>query len=208
MEDHMNKPQTIPPPPDICLPDADMSGGIPLMAALKHRRSSRAFATRTLPDDVLSNLLWAANGINRPETGGRTAASVCNWQEIDIYVLRAEGSYAYDPQAHRLTGVIAGDLRAAAGVQGFVAKAPVVLVYVADLAKMTGADADGQRFYPASDTGYVSAAVYLYCASQGLATVALISVDKPVLHRRLALRVDQAIILTQPVGYPVVSQVL
>ncbi len=201
MSDKTPKPEAM-PPPDLRLPRADRSGGIPLMVALERRRSTREFATRPLPDNVLSNLLWAANGINRPETGGRTAASACNWQEIDLYVIRAEGAYCYDPREHRLTGVVAGDLRSDAGVQGFVARAPLVLVYVADLAKLKGADADGQRFYPASDTGYVSAAVYLYCASQGLATVALISVDKPVLHKRLGLRADQVITLTQPVGYP------
>lgn len=201
MDDQSHKPQFA-PPADLDLPDPDMSGGIPLMLALKRRRSSREFGTRSLSDEVLSNLLWAANGINRPETGGRTSASACNWREIDMYAIRAEGAYCYDAHAHRLVGAIGGDLRPDAGVQGFVARAPLVLVYVADLAKMKGADADGQRFYPACDTGAVSAAVYLYCASRGLATVALISVDKPVLHRRLGLRADQVITLTQPVGHP------
>ncbi len=189
-------------PHDLSLPRPDMSSSAPLMVAFGQRRSTRRFGPRQVPDNVLSDLLWAANGINRPETGGRTAASACNWQEIDLYVIREESAYCYDPQAHRLTGVVSGDLRSDAGVQGFVASAPLILTYVANLAKMKGADADGRHFYPACDSGMVSAAVYLYCASQGLATVALISVDKPVLHRRLGLRADQVITLTQPVGYP------
>ncbi len=106
------------PPSDLSLPAIDLTGGMPSMDALKQRRSSRAFSTQALPDDVLSNLLWAANGINRPETGGRTAASACNWQEIDIYVIRPEGAYGYDPQEHRLIGRVAGDLRADAGARG------------------------------------------------------------------------------------------
>jgi nitroreductase len=175
------------------------------MQVLGRRASGRDFSARPLPEQVLSNLLWAANGVNRPESGRRTAASACNWQEIDLYVIRGDGAYRYDPQAHALRGWGSGDLRPATGVQAFVARAPLVLAYVADLSKMKGADEDGRRFYPACDTGYVSANVYLFCASEGLATVALISVDKPVLHERLGLRADQAITLTQPVGYPVES---
>lgn len=191
-----------PCPADLDLPPADQTGGLPLMQALSRRASGRRILTEPLSDPVLSNLLWAANGMNRPDSGQRTAPSACNWQEIDLYVIRPEGAYLYDARRHRLTGVVSGDLRPISGVQAFVAQAPVVLVFVADLSKMKGADPDGQQFYPACDTGYVSQNVYLFCASEGLTTVALISVDKPVLHKRLGLRPDQVITLTQPVGYP------
>ena len=181
---------SLPPPPAISLPPPETTGGMPVMSALKLRISSRSFSPRPLTDAMLSRLLWAANGINRPETGQRTAPSACNWQEVDLYVIREDGAYRYDPQKHRLIGVVAGDLRPAAGVQAFVAKAPVVLAFVADLARMRGADADGRSFYPPCDTGYVSANVYLFCASEGLATVALVSVDKPALQKRLGPPLD------------------
>lgn len=198
----MNDPILKVYPPNRNLPPADLSGGLPLMQALQRRASNRRLAATPLPDPVLSNLLWAARGINRPESGRLTAPSASNWQEIDLYVARPEGTYLYEPQKHRLMGAAAGDLRPECGVQSFVAQAPVVLVYVANLAAMKGADEDGRRFYPPCDTGYISAHVYLFCASEGLSTVALISVDKPVLHRRLGLRPDQVVTLTQPVGYP------
>lgn len=189
-------------PADVQLPPVDADGGAPLMQALRLRASGRRFDSRPLPASVLGNLLWAANGVNRPDTGRRTAPSAVNWQEIDLYVALPEAVYRYEPRAHRLEGVLAGDLRAACGVHSFVGEAPVVLIYVADLARMKGADEDGRRFYPPCDTGFVSQNVYLYCASEGLVTVALVSVDKPVLHRRLGLGPEQAVMLTQPVGFP------
>ncbi len=172
------------------------------MQALQRRASHRQFSPRELTDAILSRLLWAANGINRADSGNRTAPSACNWQEIDLYVIRADGAYRYAPAEHRLIGVAGGDLRPLAGVQAFVATAPVVLVLVADRSKLKGADEDGRLFYPACDAGYVSQNIYLFCAAEGLATVALVSVDKPLLHQRLGLKADQAVILTQPVGVP------
>jgi hypothetical protein len=189
-------------PADITLPPADRSGGLPLMQALQCRASNRRLSSKPLPDSVLSNLLWAASGVNRPESGRRTSPSASNWQEIDLYVVRPEGAFLYYPHEHRLIGVAFGDFRPYAGIQAFVAKAPAVLVYVANLAKMVGADEDGRRFYPPCDSGFVSAHVYLACASEGLATTVLISVDKPVLHEKLGLGPDQAITLSQPIGYP------
>jgi len=184
------------------LPAPQKSGGMPLLEALSARQSLRDFSTQPLPDDVLSTLLWAACGVNRPDSGLRTAPTAKNWQEIHVYVARADGCYLYEPVAHQLRRVVEGDIRASAGLQPFVREAPVVLIYVADTPRMTGATAEMQDFYSATDTGFVSQNVYLYCAAQGLSTVVLGWVDKPALAKIMGLLPDQRIILTQPVGYP------
>ncbi len=176
-------------------------GGKPLMQALKARSSSRDFSTKKLPPQVLSNLLWAAFGINRPESGKRTAPSAVNWQEIDIYVSNADGVYLYDAKEHTLNPVMAGDIREATGKQEFVKVAAVNLIFVADYSKMTTND-ENKAFLSAADTGFISQNVYLFCASEGLATVVRGRVDKPALKKLLNLRPEQNIVLTQSVGYP------
>ena len=183
------------------LPKPQIEGGKPLMQALKERKSDREFASRKLPDQVLSNMLWAGAGINRPD-GRRTAPTARNRQEIDIYVVTAEGASLYDPKAHALKQVAAGDLRAQAGTQDYVKDAPVNLVFVADTAKMGGGSAEESMLYAGADTGFISQNVYLFCASEGLATVVRASVDRPALAKALGLRPEQRIILAQSVGYP------
>jgi len=183
------------------LPDPDKTGGKPLMQALAARHSSRSFSRTELSDEVLSNLLWAAFGVNRPD-GKRTAPSAMNRQEIDIYVAVADGLYVYDAGAHALNLVSAEDVRAATGTQSFVADAPVNLVYVADLAKMGSASDENKAIYSAADTGFIAQNVYLFCASEGLSTVVRGSIDKPALREKLNLRSDRKIILAQTVGYP------
>jgi SagB-type dehydrogenase family enzyme len=182
----------------VALPKPDMQGGKPLMQALKERSTGREFSPEKLSPQMLSDLLWAAWGINRPESGKRTAPSAMNKQEIDVYVTLAEGVYRYDAKAHALQPVIAGDLRKLTGGQDFVAVAPVNLVYVADLAKMGGGD---KTLYSAADTGFIAQNVYLYCASAGLSTVVRGSVDRPALAKAIGLRPDQQIVLAQTVGY-------
>ena len=176
-------------------------GGKPLMQVLKARSSSREFSTKKLPPQILSNLLWAAFGINRPESGKRTAPSAMNWQEIDIYVSTADGVYLYDAKEHTLNPVMAGDIREATGKQDFVKVAAVNLIFVADYSKMTTND-ENKAFTSAADTGFISQNVYLFCASEGLATVVRGWVDKPALKKLLNLRPEQNIVLTQSVGYP------
>ena len=186
----------------IKLPPPEMAGGMPLMQALKARHSTREFASKALPPHMLSNLLWAASGVNRPETGQRTAPSAHDWREIDVYVASADGAYRYDPPTHTLSKVAAGDLRPLTGVQDFVATAPLNLVYVADLNRMSGASAEDQAFYSATDTGFVAQNVYLYCASAGLAVVVRGLLDRDALGAALGLGIHQRIILAQSVGYP------
>jgi len=188
------KPVPLPPP--------QTSGGKPLMQVLKDRQSSREFSGQQLSPQVLSNLLWAAFGVNRPDSGKRTAPSAMNWQEIDIYVATPDGLYVYDAKANALNPVLAQDVRGATGTQSFVKEAPVDLVYVADLAKTGRAGGEDQILYTAADTGLIAQNVYLFCASEGLAVVVRGSVDRPALAKLIKLRPDQKIILAQTVGYP------
>jgi SagB-type dehydrogenase family enzyme len=186
----------------IQLPKPQMDGGKPLMQALKDRKSSRAFSAEKLPVQVLGNLLWAAFGINRPDTGHRTAPSAVNWQEIDIYVATADGLYLYGAKGHTLQPILAKDIRAETGMQSFVKDAPVELIYVADYLRMGKGTDDGKNLNAAEDTGFISENAYLFCASEGLATVVRGSVDKAALAKAMKLRPDQKIILAQTVGYP------
>ena len=176
--------------------------GRPLVHVLKERKSSRAFGPRILPKRVLSNLLWAANGINRPASGGRTAPSAMNQQEIDIYVATAEGLYLFDANGRLLRPILKQDIRGLTGSQDYVRDAPVNLIFVADYARMTRTPAEDRDLYAAADTGFISQNIYLYCASEGLATVVRGSIDRTILAEAMKLRPEQKIILAQSVGYP------
>ncbi len=186
----------------IKLPAPQTDGGKPLMQALKVRQSAREFGPEKLAPQVLSNLLWAAWGINRPD-GHRTAPSASNRQEIDVYVTLPEGAFVYDAKAHALNPVAVGDLRAATGTQPFPATAALNLVFVADTSKVSRPATDPQQAMNlGADAGYISANAYLFCASEGLATVVRASVDRPALAKALKLKDTQVIVLAQSVGYP------
>jgi len=181
------------------LPQPQTDGGRPLMQVLKDRKTSRDFAADKLSPQILSNLLWAAFGVNRPD-GRRTAPSAMNRQEMDVYVATVDGLFLHDAKGNRLEAVLAQDVRAATGTQSFAATAPLDLVYVADLSKAgSGPDAD---LYTAADTGFIAQNVYLFCASEGLATVVRGSIDRAALAKAMKLRPEQKIILAQTVGYP------
>lgn len=154
----------------IPLPSPQTEIGRPLMQVLKDRSSARSFSPKELPAQVQSNLLWAAFGVNRPESGKRTAPSAMNWQEIDVYVAAANGLYVYDAKANRLIPVVRDDVRSQTGTQPFVKDAPLNLVYVADLSRTRGSSPERDT-YVAADTGFIAQNVYLFCASEGLATV-------------------------------------
>ena len=186
----------------ITLPAPQTDGGKPLMQALKLRATGRAFAPDALPPQILSNLLWAAWGINRPESGKRTAPSARNWQEIDVYVALEKGAFVYDAASHSLKPVVAGDLRALTGSQDFVKDAPLTLVFVADTSRMKGATADKTEAYAWADAAFLSENVYLFCASEGLATGVRAMVDRPALAKALKLGANQVIAFAQSVGYP------
>jgi SagB-type dehydrogenase family enzyme len=189
-------------PKTIQLPAPQMDGGMPLMKALKLRCTIREYSAEALPPQELSNLLWAACGVNRSESGKRTAPTARNMQEIDVYVALVDGLYLYDAKAHVLNLVLAQDLREATGKQPFVKDAPVNLVFVADFAKMGDGTKEMKDFYSATDTGYISQNVYLYCASAGLGTVVRGHLDREALKTAMNLRADQNVVLAQTVGYP------
>jgi len=176
--------------------------GPPLMTALRERRSSRSFSPEPLDLRLLSDLLWAATGVNRAETGQRTAPTARDRRDLDVYAATAGGLYRYDPEGHALVPVVAGDLRAAAGIQEFAATAPLDLIYVSDLAKNAGEAAEDKATFAGAHAGFVSQNVYLFCASAGLATVVRAYIDKPALAAAMRLRPDQMIVLAQTVGFP------
>jgi SagB-type dehydrogenase family enzyme len=186
----------------ITLPAPQWDRANPLLQILANRRSVREFSPRALPPEVLSTLLWAAYGVNRPNNGGRTAPSAHNWQEIEVYVALADGTYRYDPAAHALRLAKTGDLRPLTGVQDFVGGAPLDLVYVADFRKMTDATDEQRTFYAAADAAVIAENVYLFCACTGLATVMRGLVDRRKLAPALGLAVRERIVLAQTVGYP------
>jgi nitroreductase len=175
--------------------------GNPLIQVLWKRQSSRELSSEPLSAEILSNMLWAAFGINRPD-GKRTAPSAKNQQEIDIYVATAKGLYLYDAKANLLKPILAEDIRGLTGRQPFVKEAAANLIYVADYSRMGAYAEDEKIFYSAADTGFISENVYLYCASEGLATVVRANIDRPALANVMKLRADQKIIMAQSVGYP------
>lgn len=185
----------------ISLPLPNTEGGKPLMEALKGRETQRTFTDKKLSEQQLANLLWAAYGINRPESGRRTAPSAVNWQETDIYVSLETGVYLYDAKKNELTTVLSGDYRKDMAKQNFAAKAAVVLVYVADFSKMGVASKEDKDFYSAVDAGYISQNVYLFCSSENMSTVVLGMIDKPKIKDLLKLKDNQKIILSQCVGF-------
>jgi nitroreductase len=186
----------------IKLPQPELDGGKPLMQALKDRQSSRKYRNGNISHQTLSNLLWAAFGINRPDSGKRTAPSALNRQEIDVYVAMAQGLYLYDPKGNALTPVVPKDLRALTGTQSYVKNAALNLVYVADLSKMGGGEERLKMYIAAADTGFIGQNVYLFCASEGLATVFRASIDRKRLGEAMKLRPDQRITFAQTVGLP------
>ena len=180
----------------------DKTGGAPLMKVLNERKSDRTFAPDRLKPKDLSDLLWAANGVNRPD-GKRTAPSAINAQDVDVYVILPEGAYLYDAKAHALNPVAAGDYRAAvAGGQDFVKTAPLSLVLVSDLKRLSKTPDENTKLMGAVDVGIVSQNINIVCASLGLSTVPRASMDKDALKKALKLTDTHLILMNSPVGYP------
>ncbi len=197
----------------IKLPKPEPDGGKSVLAALKERKTTRNISARELPPQVLSNLLWAAFGVNREQGSfgkpGRTAASASNSQEIDLYVALPEGVYLYEAPGHRLAPVVAGDFRARAG-RGAAASAPVNIFYVVDLSRYdTGpgqpdrriGEPEVQKSYYYTDTGLIAGNVYLFAASQELAAW-FHNCNREAAARDFKLRADQRVLFAQTVGYP------
>ena len=184
------------------LPAANITGGVPLMKALAQRQSMREFDPEALPAQMLSDLLWATAGVNRPELGGRTVPSAMNAQEVDVYVALPTGLYRYAADTQTLHLVSATDVRSSTGYQDFVDTAPLDLVFVADYSRMKLVPAAKREAYASTAAGAMAQNVYLYCASAGLATVIRAWLDREALARVMGLNNDQQVLLSQTVGRP------
>jgi Nitroreductase family len=208
---------TLQGPSPVELPTPKLSDGQSLPESLRQRQTIREISDRKLPTQLLSNLLWAACGVNRPKGPfgalGVTAASASNSQEIDLFVALEQGVYLFDARHHRLLPVVAGDLRAMAigpGQKNVEMKAPVQFLYVVDIDRLTHTsgfqepglhDPEVQKSYYFVDTGLIAGNVYLFAASQGLA-VWFHNCDRVGLSRKLKLRAEQRVLFGQTVGYP------
>jgi len=193
-EDQNLKPIKLAPP--------QLTSGKTLMQALKDRQSARSFSNRPLPIAILSQLLWAADGINRPDSGKRTAPSAMNRQEIEIYVAAADGLYLYNPREHSVQPILMQDIRALTSRQLYAAEAALNLIYVADFSRVPGTvGAEDRLVFAAVQAGCISQNVSLYCAQEQLATVVRASIDKEALAKAMRLSDHHKIILAQSVGY-------
>lgn len=188
---------------NIALPKPALPAKASLAQALKGRHSTRAFSPKSLPLKLISTLLWAGFGVNRANATDRTAPSAHNWQEIAVYAVTSEGAYRYDAKRNLLLRVESEDLRAATGLQDFVAVAPLNLVYVADFARMPDAKPEERDFLAGADAGCIAQNVYLACACLDLSTVVRALIDRRRLASALGLSKTERIILAQSVGFRV-----
>lgn len=190
--------QTLSP---IQLKAPEKKAGLSVMETLANRHSTREFSNKKLTLQELSNLLWAANGINRPEKGMRTAPSAMNAQEVDVYVCMEEGAFLYDAKSNQLQPIIQEDLRGlVGGKQTFVKNAPVVLLMVSDLSKLPGGNSEQTKLMAAIDAGIVSQNISIACSGLGLITVPRASMDKEALAQKLKLKSTQLLLMNNPVG--------
>lgn len=174
---------------DIKLPEPQISGGMPLMEVLQNRKSSVKFSKTELPLQTISEILWAANGQNRPD-GKRTTPSALNTQNISIFVTMKDGLYRYDSKLHELEAYSREDIRPVVGT-----KAPLILLYVADLSRQS-------KFLSSVDCGFIGQNVYLYSAANNLNTVFLYGVNATALNYQLDLGLGKEVLFAQLVGYP------
>ncbi len=182
------------------LPPANTVGGLPLMQALALRQSAREFDPTPLPEQTLSDLLWAVAGVNRPALGGRTAPSAMNSQEVDVYVALPSGLFRYAALDHSLRLVGAVDARRVTGYQDFVDTAPMDLVYVVDHARMKLVPASKRESYAFAAAGAMAQNASLFCASAGLATVIRAWLDRAALAQAIGLNNEQQVLLAQTIG--------
>ena len=214
MSDHKHDTIDLEP---IILPKPSKKGGKPLLEALQLRRTERGISSKEIPLQVLSNLLWAAFGVNREKSAfnkpGRTAPSASNSQEIDLYLLLKEGAYLYEAARHSLRPIKAGDHLRKNGrwvTNQSTGVAPLTIIYVADLTRYDLGpnqpdphigDPEVQRSYYYTDTGFIAQNVYLYAASEGLAAW-FHNCDRGAIRRELSLQDNQLILFAHTVGYP------
>jgi len=196
--------------PDLQLPRPRTTGGMPVMDAIKERRSTRTFTGAELALQELADLLWAGFGFSREfagkgihTPGSHTAPGAHNWQEIDIFVALESGVYLYHPAKNVLSGVLSEDVRrfTAHPTQPFVLDAPVILIYVANLERMDDASDWDKSVFPWADTAVIAENIYLACASLGVSTVLRALFDRPALTEALQLKPDQMVTFSQCLGF-------
>ena len=182
------------------LPKPDLKSGKPLMECFALRRSSRSFSSRSLPDQIVGDVLFAADGVTRTN-GRKTVPTARDMRNQSVYVFMSEGVYLYNGKKHALTPVLKGDYRKDCGTQAFHAKVPMVLVFVSEMTAV-GNTPELQAMYAGNHSGSASQNVYLYAASKGLATVVCGLLDRNKIKNILKLGKTQQVVFSQPVGYP------
>lgn len=190
------------PPTPTARPAAstEPSGLDVLLKTLRDRRSAASFRAGDLPRERLMSLLWAAWGVNRPDSGKRTAPSAMNAQETDLYVLLADGAYLYDAKNNGLVRVSDQDLRVKAGGARFK-DAAAHIIFVPDCARLSGSSQAQKQMWSAAHAGFIGQNIYLYCAAEGLAARFYAGIDAASLREPLKLRADQVVLFGQAVGY-------
>jgi len=176
--------------------------GKSLMQSLNDRHSTREFSDKELSLQELSNLLWAADGINRPDQKKRTAPSAMNTQDADVYVFLKDGVYLYDSFEMKLLPVVKGDKRALAGTQSFVAGAPVNFVIVSDYAKMGRTKDEDKASFAAGSAAFIGENVYLFCSAFDLNCVLRGSIDRETIAKEINLRPEQHAVYGITIGFP------
>ncbi len=185
---------------EIKLPKPDLTAGKPFMQCVAERQSLRKFSTKAFDLQTIGEILYAADGVSRKD-GRKTVPTARNAQNQKVYAATADGVYLYDSKAHSLIPVLKGDHRKAFGRQPFHKKAPLVLLFVADM-KAVGKTPVEQAIYAGNHSGSASQNVYLYAANKNLATVVCGMLDRDALKKLLKLSGDQMVIFSQPVAYP------
>ena len=185
----------------IQLPPPETKGGMPLMEVLEKRQSSRSFKDSVMSEQQISNLLWAAYGINRLEINKRTVPSALNMQEYDIYLSMKSGFYLWNYTKNQLETIKAGDFRSSVSKQTFVSDAALILIYVADFDRMGQIEDSKKEYYSAADCGFICQNVYLFAASENLGAVIMANCEREHLSETLMLKPSQKIVFIQPVGF-------
>jgi len=175
------------------------------MDALLQRHSERTFGQEELPVQMLSDLLWAGFGINRPESNGRTAPSAHDFRDVDIYLATTKGLLLYKAESQSLKAILPDDVRSYTGTQAFAATVPVNFVYVSDYSRMSSASIEDRERWSWAHSGCIAQNVYLACASEGLVTVVRSTINRAQLASQMELDENQHITLAQSIGFPMIS---
>lgn len=185
---------------EIALPKPNLKSGKPFMQCVAERRTERKFSTKPLSQQTIAEILFVADGVTRKD-GRKTVPTARNKQNQSVYAVTADGIYLYNSKNHSLIPVMKGDYRKNCGLQPFHKKAPLILLFVADLSAI-GNTPEDKALYAGNHSGSASQNVYLYAASENLATVVCGMLDRAALKKLLNLKKDQMVVYSQPVAYP------